>query len=92
MDVLIEPELTLGLLCDVLDVPFLPEMLSWPPGRRETDGIWAKYWYENVEASTGFAPYRPKDEAGPRAAGRAARTLPRVLRGAGALPGGRSLS
>ena len=65
MDVLTEPELTLGLLCDVLDVPFRREMLSWPPGRRETDGIWAKHWYENVEASTGFAPYRPKTEPVP---------------------------
>jgi hypothetical protein len=65
MDVLTEPELTLGLLCDVLDVPFRREMLSWPPGRRETDGIWAKHWYESVEASTGFAPYRPKTEPVP---------------------------
>jgi len=31
-------------------------MLSWLPGRRETDGIWAKHWYGAVEASTGFGP------------------------------------
>lgn len=31
-------------------------MLSWKKGRRETDGNWAKYWYENVENSTGFMP------------------------------------
>ena len=29
-------------------------MLHWPPGRRETDGVWAKYWYESVERSSGF--------------------------------------
>ena len=25
-----------------------------------TDGIWAKYWYDRVEQSTGFEPYRSK--------------------------------
>jgi hypothetical protein len=34
-------------------------MLSWPPGRRATDGVWAPYWYASVEKSTGFAPYDP---------------------------------
>jgi hypothetical protein len=42
----------------VLAVPFLTEMLAWPPGRRETDGVWAPHWYAAVEASTGFEPYR----------------------------------
>ena len=26
-------------------VEFDPAMLSWPPGLRETDGVWAKHWY-----------------------------------------------
>ena len=30
------------------------------PGRRETDGVWAKYWYAEVECSTAFAPYRER--------------------------------
>jgi hypothetical protein len=64
-DVLMDPERVLGLLCEALGVPFTRDMLSWPPGRRETDGVWAKYWYENVEASTGFDPYRPKTDAVP---------------------------
>ena len=34
-------------------------MLSWPPGRRGTDGVWAPHWYAAVERSTGFAPYDP---------------------------------
>ena len=34
-------------------------MLSWPPGPRDTDGVWAQHWYAGVEASTGFAPYSP---------------------------------
>ena len=29
-------------------------MLSWAPGRRATDGVWASHWYAAVEASTGF--------------------------------------
>ena len=40
-------------------------MLGWPAGPRDTDGIWAKYWYENVERSTGFQPYRPKPDRVP---------------------------
>jgi hypothetical protein len=61
-DVLVAPEATLRALCRALDVAFLPEMLSWPPGRRETDGIWAPHWYAGVEASTGFGPHRERDE------------------------------
>ena len=29
-------------------------MLSWPVGRRESDGLWAAHWYGSVEQSTGF--------------------------------------
>jgi len=61
-DVLGDPRRLLRLLCEALEVEFTEAMLSWPAGRRETDGVWAKYWYENVEASTGFAPYRPKTD------------------------------
>jgi hypothetical protein len=38
-------------------------MLSWPAGRRETDGVWAPAWYDAVEKSTGFGP--PPDERRP---------------------------
>jgi hypothetical protein len=34
-------------------------MLSWPAGPRDSDGVWASYWYASVHASTGFAAYRP---------------------------------
>ena len=40
-------------------------MLSWAPGLRETDGVWAKYWYKEVETTTSFRPYRAKDEPVP---------------------------
>ena len=44
-DVLENPERILRLLCDAVGVDFMEAMLSWPPGLRETDGIWAKHWY-----------------------------------------------
>ena len=41
-------------LCERLAIPFYKEMLSWQTGSRDSDGIWGKYWYGNVERSTGF--------------------------------------
>ena len=35
-------------------------MLSWKPGARPEDGVWAEHWYENVHRSRGFEPYRAK--------------------------------
>ena len=64
-DVLDNPRGTLARLCDALGVPFTETMLSWPPGRRSTDGIWAKYWYAAVEKSTSFQPYSPKNDPVP---------------------------
>ncbi|MCB9846305.1 MAG: HAD family hydrolase [Phycisphaeraceae bacterium] len=59
-DVLTDPRGVLAALCAALGVAFDPCMLSWAPGPRETDGPWARYWYESVERSTGFEPYRPR--------------------------------
>ena len=59
-DILRDPGRTLRLLCDAIGVEFSDAMLSWPPGRRETDGVWAKYWYAEVERSTSFQPYRER--------------------------------
>jgi hypothetical protein len=56
-DVLRDPAGILARLCDALGIGFDPVMLTWPPGRRATDGVWAPHWYAAVEASTGFAPY-----------------------------------
>jgi hypothetical protein len=57
-DVLADPELALRALCNACGVTFDPAMLSWPPGQRASDGVWAPVWYEAVETSTGFAPPR----------------------------------
>jgi hypothetical protein len=54
-DVLADPRGTLNALCAALGIEFREEMLSWPAGRRNSDGVWAPAWYEAVERSTGFA-------------------------------------
>jgi hypothetical protein len=59
-DVLCDPERMLRLLCKAIGVEFADAMLSWPPGARDTDGVWAKYWYAEVERSTSFQPYRER--------------------------------
>ena len=53
----------LTALCQTLGIPFTDQMLSWPKGPRESDGIWAPHWYDAVSDSTGFKPYeeRPVD-------------------------------
>jgi hypothetical protein len=64
-DVLENPERMLRLLCDAVGVGFSKSMLSWPPGLRETDGIWAKHWYTEVAKTTSFQPYRPTQDEVP---------------------------
>ena len=53
-DFLTDPEGYSRLICDAFGVDFDPAMLSWPPGTRASDGVWARHWYHSVEASTGF--------------------------------------
>jgi hypothetical protein len=60
-DVLENPERMLRLLCEAVGVDFSESMLSWPPGLRETDGVWASHWYGEVAKTTSFRPYRPSD-------------------------------
>ena len=64
-DVLDQPREVLAKLCAAVGVEFTDRMLSWPPGLRATDGVWAKYWYKEVETTTSFRPYKPKDEPVP---------------------------
>jgi hypothetical protein len=60
-DFLRAPEAHLRWLCDWLDIPFTSRMLSWPPGPRASDGVWAPHWYGAVWSSTGFEPWRPRE-------------------------------
>lgn len=57
---LLNPEAMLRALCEKLGIEFDNNMLSWPSGSRDSDGVWAKYWYDSVWNSTGFAPYHQK--------------------------------
>lgn len=56
--VLADPRGVLARLCTRLGIPFTEAMLHWPPGLRETDGVWASHWYGAVAASTGFGAPR----------------------------------
>jgi hypothetical protein len=58
-DVLQNPRSVLGQFCELVGIDFSESMLSWPTGRRDTDGIWAEHWYGAVENSTGFSQPKP---------------------------------
>jgi len=57
-DFLRAPRAYLQWLCENVGVEFSDAMLHWPVGPRASDGVWARYWYDAVWASTGFEPYR----------------------------------
>ncbi len=54
-DIRADPRGMLRRLCAQIGLPFHPAMLSWPPGGRAEDGVWAAHWYGAVHRSTGFA-------------------------------------
>lgn len=54
-DLLADPPRMLDRLCRELGIDYWPGMLSWPPGSRADDGVWARHWYASVERSTGFS-------------------------------------
>jgi hypothetical protein len=58
---LADPEPELQRICRAAAVDFDPRMLDWPTGSRPTDGVWARYWYSTVEASTRYSPRPPDD-------------------------------
>jgi hypothetical protein len=60
-DFLKDPERYTRWMCAYAGVDFTDAMLEWPAGPRESDGVWAPYWYDSVLASTGFQPYRRRD-------------------------------
>lgn len=59
-NVLLNPEGVLMQLCEHIGIPFDKNMLQWAPSQRSEDGLWAKYWYDNVHKSSGFSEYKPK--------------------------------
>ncbi|MEK0165130.1 HAD family hydrolase [Phaeobacter sp. JH20_36] len=54
-DIRRDPAQMLERLCDRIEMPFSPKMLSWPMGGHKDDGIWAAHWYGSVWQSTKFA-------------------------------------
>jgi hypothetical protein len=62
---LLDPESVLRKLCDRIGLSWDASMLSWPPGPIPEDGPWDRYWYDNVQTSTGFQPYRPSTKIVP---------------------------
>ena len=59
-DLLDNPRGILRALCEGLGIEFTENMLSWPPGPRPSDGVWAKHWYRSVYESTGFKTHLPR--------------------------------
>jgi len=57
---LMNPPSVLTQVCGAIAIPWDPAMLSWEPGPVPEDGIWAKHWYANTHASTGFNAYVPR--------------------------------
>lgn len=55
-ELLKNPQKVLTELCRQVEIPFGEAMLQWKAGPRPEDGVWAKYWYKNVHATTGFKP------------------------------------
>ena len=64
-ELLLNPKSVLQEVCQRLEIPFEEAMLSWPAGAKPEDGVWAKYWYNNVHASVGFGKYEAKQETFP---------------------------
>lgn len=61
-DFLRAPEAHLRALCARLGIAFTTRMLAWPAGPRDSDGVWAPHWYDAVWKSTGFEPWRPRED------------------------------
>ncbi len=57
-ELLKNPAKVLQQLCKACAIPWMESMLSWEAGPRPEDGVWAKYWYNNVHKSTGFKPFK----------------------------------
>ena len=49
-DIQKNPRVALKKMCISIGIRFSEKMLKWPKGKRKSDGVWAKYWYGNVES------------------------------------------
>ena len=60
-DLLKKPEKVLTEWCKIVNINFDKSMLHWKKGKHKNDGIWWKYWYDNVITTTSFQKYQKKD-------------------------------
>jgi len=58
---LMNPKGVLQKVCSLIGINYDSKMLEWNKGPKKYDGIWAKYWYQNVHRSTGFMKYKSKN-------------------------------
>lgn len=56
----------------------VPQMLSWPAGPKQYDGVWAPWWYGQTHRSTGFQPPAQQEGAAQQTQGQ---EVPRQQRG-----------
>jgi hypothetical protein len=54
-DLVARPEATMAAYCKAVELPFIPEALTWEPGERPEWRRSAR-WHTEVSASSGFAP------------------------------------
>ena len=53
-------------LCSKLKIKFSEKMLTWNKGKRDSDGIWEKVWYKNVQSLTNFEKLKKNDQVIPK--------------------------
>ncbi len=64
-ELLKSPKDILELLCNSLHIPMDLSMLQWDAGARTEDGVWARFWYENVHKTTGFGKRKEIEDSLP---------------------------
>ncbi len=60
-ELLNNPEKVLSAWCKKINIKFDKSMLSWEKGYHSNDGIWRKFWYDNVIKTNRFQKYEKKD-------------------------------
>ena len=58
---LADPAGVLRRCCELLDLPWTDEMLTWDAGPVPEDGVWAEHWYARTHTTTGFGRPRQRE-------------------------------